>query len=87
MLMQPSQAIDLQNRLTPMEAEVMSLRTVLKLSTSSHVRSTATAPPRQHSGRPPWRYEVPVQRASRNSYKGKGKEVRFPVRWGDQQVD
>ena len=83
--MQPSQAIDLQNRLTLMEAEVMSLRTVLKLSTSSHVRSTATAPPRQHSGRPPRRHEVPVQRTSQNANKGKGKEVEVPR--SDEEID
>ena len=53
----------------------MGLRTVLKLSSSSHVRSTTTAPPRQHPGRPPRRQEVPVQRPSHTVNKGKGKEV------------
>ena len=68
-----------------MEAEVMSLRTVLKLSTSSHVRSTATAPPRQHPGRPPRKHEAPVQRSGNNTNKGKGKEVE--IRPSDEEID
>jgi hypothetical protein len=67
-----------------MEAEVMSLRTVLKLSTSSHTRSTAIAPPRQNPGRPPRRHEAPVQRPSQNT-KGKGKEVE--ISHSDQEID
>ncbi|KAF9649652.1 hypothetical protein BDM02DRAFT_3186141 [Thelephora ganbajun] len=76
---------DLQNRLTLMEAEVMSLRTVLKLSASSHVRSTATAPQKQHPGRPPRKHEVPVQRSSQNAIKGKGKEVE--TFRSDEEID
>ena len=68
-----------------MEVEVMGLRTVLKLSTSSHVRSTTTAPQRQHTGRPPRRHEVPVQRPSHNTNKGKGKEVE--ISRSDEEID
>jgi len=63
----------------------MGLRTVLKLSTSSHVRSTTTAPPRQHPGRPPRKNEVPVQRPNQNTNKGKGKEVE--VSQSDEEID
>ena len=63
----------------------MSLRTVLKLSTSSHVRSTTAAPPRQHPGRPSRRHEVPVQRPSQNTNKGKGKEVETSQ--SDEEID
>jgi len=68
-----------------MEAEVMSLRTVLKLSTSSHVRSTTAAPSRQHPGRPPRKHEIPVPRPSQNTNKGKGKEVEILP--SDEEID
>ena len=68
-----------------MEVEVMGLRTVLKLSTSSHVRPTATAPPKQHTGRPPRRHEAPVQRPSHDTNKGKGKEVE--TFHSDEEID
>ena len=77
--------MELQNKLTLMEAEVMSLRTVFKLSSSSHVRSTAAAQPRQHPGRPPRRHEVPSQRSSQNTNKGKSKEVETPL--SDEEID
>ena len=63
----------------------MSLRTVLKLSTSSHVRSTATAPPRQHPGRQPRKHEIPIQRPSHSTNKSKGKEVEAPR--SDEEID
>ena len=63
----------------------MGLRTVLKLSTSSHVRSAATATPRQHPGRPPRKHEAPVQRSSHSTNKGKGKEVEAPL--SDEEID
>ena len=63
----------------------MSLQTVLKRSTSSHTRLTATAPPRQHSGQPPCEHEVSVQRTSQNANKGKGKEVEVPR--SDEEID
>jgi len=63
----------------------MGLRTALKLSTSSHVRPTAAAPSRQHPGRPPRRHEVPVQRPSQNTNKGKGKEVEASQ--SDEEID
>ena len=63
----------------------MGLRTVLKLSTSSHVRSTATAPPRQHPGRQPRKHEVPIQRPSHNTNKSKGKEIATPQ--SDEEID
>jgi len=63
----------------------MGLRTVLKLSTSSHVRSTTTASSRQHPGRPPRRHGVPVQRPSQNANKGKGKEVEASQ--SDEEID
>lgn len=68
-----------------MEAEVMSLRTLLKLSTSSHTRSTVTALPRQNAGRPPRKHEAPVQRPSQNTNKGKGKEVE--ISHSDEEID
>ena len=68
-----------------MEAEVMSLRTVLKLSTSSHTRPTATAPPRHNPGRPPRKHEAPVQRPSQIVSKGKGKEVE--ISRSDEEID
>ena len=63
----------------------MSLRTVLKLSTSSHVRPTPAAPSRQHPGRPLRKHEVPVQRPSQNTNKGKGKEAETPQ--SDEEID
>ena len=63
----------------------MSLRNVLKLSASSHVRPTAAAPPRQHPGRPSRKHEIPVQRPSQNTNKGKGKEVETPR--SDEEID
>ena len=68
-----------------MEAEVMSLRTVLKLSASSRTRSAIAAPPRQNPGRPPRKPEVPVQRPGQNTNKGKGKEVE--VSRSDEEID
>ena len=61
-----------------MEAEVMRLRTALKLSASSHARPTITAPQKQHSGRPPREQETPVPRSSQSTTKSKGKEVEAP---------
>jgi len=63
----------------------MGLRTVLKLSTSSHVRPAATAPPRQHPGRQPRKREVPIQRPSHSTNKSKGKEVKTPQ--SDEEID
>jgi len=63
----------------------MGLRTVLKLSASSHVRPVATAPPRQHSGRQPRKHEVPIQRPSHGTNKSKGKEVETPK--SDEEID
>ena len=63
----------------------MSLRTVLKLSTSSHVRSTTTAPPRQPPGRPPRKRGAPVPRPSQTANKAKGKEVE--ASHSDEEID
>ena len=68
-----------------MEAEVMSLRTALKLSASSHVRPTTMAPQRQYSGRPPRKQEAPVPRSSQSTTKSKGKEVEAPR--SDEEID
>ena len=68
-----------------MEAEVMGLRTVLKLSTSSHTRSTATTAPRQNPGRLSRRHEAPAQRPSQHASKGKGKEVDISP--SDEEID
>ena len=68
-----------------MEAEVMSLRTVLKLSTSSHTRSATMAPPRQNPGRPLRRHEALVHRASQNTNRGKGKEVE--ISRSEEEID
>lgn len=63
----------------------MSLRTVLKLSSSSHVRSTAAAPQRQHPGRLPRKHEIPIQRSGQSHNKGKGKEVE--ASHSDEEID
>ena len=63
----------------------MSLRTVLKLSTSSHARPSTTASQKQHPGRPPRKHEATAPRPSQSTNKGKGKEVEASR--SDEEID